>query len=57
MVPQLALNTVSPYNKIPVVDGAEGFKVFTDRYPNFNFCPYIAEKDAEVGTNQPAAYT
>lgn len=35
------------HDKIPVAEGVEGFKTFIDRYPNFIFCPYVAEKDAE----------
>lgn len=35
------------HNKIPVADGLEDFTSFIDRYPRFNFCPYVAEKDTE----------
>lgn len=35
------------HNKIPVADGLEGFASFAEKYPHFNFCPYVAEKDAE----------
>lgn len=35
------------HDKIPVADGLEGFKSFIDQYPDFTFCPYVAEKDAE----------
>jgi shikimate 5-dehydrogenase len=33
------------HNKIPVADGIEGFEAFAEQYPNFTFCPYVAEKD------------
>lgn len=35
------------HDKIPVVDGLEGFTSFISGYPRFSFCPYVAEKDAE----------
>jgi shikimate 5-dehydrogenase len=35
------------HNKIPVADGLDGFTSFTEKYPRFNFCPYVAEKDPE----------
>ena len=35
------------HNKIPVADGLEGFAAFVEKYPNFTFCPYVAEKDPE----------
>lgn len=35
------------HNKIPVADSLDGFTSFIDKYPRFNFCPYVAEKDAE----------
>jgi shikimate 5-dehydrogenase len=34
------------HNKISVANGLEGFTVFIEKYPNFTFCPYVAEKDA-----------
>lgn len=35
------------HNKIPVVDGLEGFRSFIahEQYEGFTFCPYVAEKD------------
>ncbi len=36
------------HNKIPVADGLEGFKSFIEQYPDFTFCPYVAEKDSEA---------
>lgn len=35
------------HDKIPVADGLEGFVSFTEKYPGFAFCPYVAEKDPE----------
>ena len=35
------------HNKIPVADELEGFTSFIEKYPDFNFCPYLAEKDVE----------
>lgn len=35
------------YEKIPVANGVQGFETFADQYPDFTFCPYVAEKDAE----------
>lgn len=35
------------HDKIPVADGLEGFTAFMEQYPNFSFCPYVADKDAE----------
>ena len=35
------------HNKIPVADGLEGFEAFAEKYPEFTFCPYVADKDAE----------
>lgn len=35
------------HDKIPVVQGVEGFAGFIEKYPHFNFCPYVAEKDPE----------
>jgi shikimate 5-dehydrogenase len=35
------------HNKIPVASGLEGFASFIEDYPDFNFCPYVAEKDDE----------
>lgn len=35
------------HDKIPVADGLEGFNSFIGKYPGFNFCPYVAEKDSE----------
>ena len=34
-------------DKIPVANGVEGFASFVENYPNFSFCPYIADKDTE----------
>ncbi|MGB4759035.1 MAG: hypothetical protein WBP26_03175 [Candidatus Saccharimonadales bacterium] len=34
-------------SKIPVTDGLEGFRNFIGNYPQFMFCPYVAEKDPE----------
>jgi len=35
------------HDKIPVANGLEEFLTFAERYPDFTFCPYVAEKDAE----------
>ncbi len=35
------------HSKISVANGVEGFMSFIRTYPNFNFCPYVAEKDPE----------
>ena len=29
---------------IPVTEGLDGFKQFVEKYPGFNFCPYLADK-------------
>jgi hypothetical protein len=35
------------HNKISVADGLEGFTGFIEKYTDFTFCPYVAEKDPE----------
>lgn len=42
-------NLEFPYihSKIPAINGPEGFVSFTEEYPDFTFCPYVAEKDGE----------
>lgn len=35
------------HNKIPVADGMDSFMSFIESYPNFTFCPYVAEKDSD----------
>lgn len=35
------------HNKIPLANGLEEYISFTDTYPGFTFCPYVAEKDPE----------
>lgn len=45
--PMNSLDLPYLHDKIPVADGVEGFSSFIERYPDFTFCPYVAEKDAE----------
>lgn len=35
-------------NKIPICEGLEAFTAFIKDYPDFFFCPYIADKDVEA---------
>ena len=42
-------NNTLPYQheKIPVSEGLAGFQSFAAQYPDYSFCPYVADKTAE----------
>jgi hypothetical protein len=42
---QMNENMPFQHSKIPVSNGLEGFIEFAGQYPEFSFCPYIADKD------------
>jgi len=39
------------HNLMPVTDNLDGFRNFTEQYPTFSFCPYLADKTSESWQN------